>query len=298
VTQRETILVPVDFSEPSRIAARRALALAADRDAGVHLVHASTMVPLGFELEVSQSLSVELARAAKVRLDGFVEELDVGSTPLATSFQEDDPAHAIHDAAGSADVSMIVMGSNGRRGFDRWMLGSVASQAVLGAPKPVLIVRGEVEDASKAFQSIVFATDFTERSARVESLVAAWASGLGAQVEVVHVIRDGSSGLIETLVGAGDFEDERLEAAASRLAEVVHRLSEEGVHAKSKVLSGQPADEILRHAASTNADLVALATRGYTGLRRFLLGSVAQRVLSEASCSVLIDGEAAQRAEA
>ncbi|GEM_PF-438411 len=294
MAQRETILVPVDFSETSRLAVQRALGLASARGARIALLHACSMPPIGLEPGFSESLSRELARTEEKRLADFANEVDDGVVDVSTSFRQTDPARAIHEAARDPDVSMIVMGSHGRRGFDRWLLGSVAARTVEGAPKPVLIVRGDEETCAAPFRSILFATDFSDRAQRVEPLVADWARRFGAEVEVVHVIRETSVLLAPyAVVGSSDFEGEMFEAAECRMAEVLRRLGEHGVYAKSKIVYGLPAEEILRRAESTNVDLVAVGTRGYSGMQRFLLGSVAQRVLAQAPCSVIVDGDEA-----
>ncbi|MEM9175987.1 MAG: universal stress protein, partial [Myxococcota bacterium] len=200
--------------------------------------------------------------------------------------------HAIRAAAEDDAVGLVVMGSHGRRGVDRWVLGSVAARVVQRAPKPVLVVRHELpadRDQGPPMRSILLATDFSERAAAVEAEVIAWAKRFGAEVEVLHVIRETSVMLAPYAVtGSSDFEGEMFEAAASRMQGVLRRLAERGVHAKSKIVYGLPSEEILRRAEATNVDLVAMGTRGYSGLQRFFLGSVAQRVLSQARCDVLV----------
>ena len=291
MARRETILVPVDFSEPSKTAVRRALSLAEARDAGINLLHACTAPPIGLEPGFTESLSLELRRTEKARLEAFADEIDEGTVPVTTSFRETDPARAIHETARDPDVSMIVMGSHGRRGFDRLLLGSVAARTVQGAPKTVLIVRGDEGAEVGEFRSILLATDFSDRAARVEPVVARLAKQSGAEVEVLHVIRETAVLLAPyAVVGSSDFEGELHEAAETRMAEVLRRMANRGVQAKSKIAYGLPAEEILRRAESTNVDLVAVGTRGYSGLQRFLLGSVAQRVLAQAPCSVIVDG--------
>lgn len=288
-----TILVPVDFSEASHPAVRRARALARSTGASLRLLHVSP--PPGDEVDprLAEQLTDELRRGAKLRLADLAADFDDGRVPLSTAFEEADPSRAIRDAAGADDVSLIVMGSHGRRGIDRLLLGSVAARTVQRAPKPVLVVRGEHsadDEAGPLMRSILLATDFSEKAAAVEPEIAEWALRLGAEVEVLHVIRETSVLLAPYAVtGSSDFEGEMFEAAESRMEGVLRRLRERGIHAKAKIVYGVPAEEILRRAEATNVDLVAVGTRGYSGFQRFLLGSVAQRVLSQAHCDVLVD---------
>lgn len=292
MARRETILVPVDFSECSKAAVRRALALAAARGSGITLLHACSIPPIGLEPGFTASLGDELARSERTRFAAFADEFEDAGVPIARSFRETDAARAIHDAARDPDVTLIVMGSHGRRGFDRLLLGSVAARVVQGSPRPVLVVRSDASGEQEAFRSILLATDFSAHAERVEPIVVAWARQFAAEVEVFHSIRETSTLLAPyAVVGSSDFEGEMFEAARCRMREVVRRLVDQGVRATSKIVYGAPAEEILRRAESTHVDLVAVGTRGYSGIQRFLLGSVAQRVLAQAPCSVVVDGD-------
>lgn len=288
-----TILVAVDFSDASRAAVRRARALARSAGASLRILHACPPPSDDLDPRLVEQLTEELRRGAKLRLANLAASFDDGRVALSTAFEEADPSRAIRDAAESDDVSLIVMGSHGRRGIDRLLLGSVAARVVQRAPKPVFVVRGEhsgEDEDGSPIQSILLATDFSEKAAAVEPEVAEWALRFGAEVEVLHVIRETSVLLAPYAVtGSSDFEGEMFEAAESRMAGVLRRLRERGIHAKAKIVYGGPAEEILRRAEATNVDLVAVGTRGYSGLQRFLLGSVAQRVLSQAHCDVLVD---------
>lgn len=288
----KTILVPIDFSEASGAAVRRARAIARSTGAGLRLLHACPAPTDDLDPRLAEQLTEELRRGAKLRLASFAGSFDDGRVPVTTVFEEADPSRAIRDAAEADDVSLIVMGSHGRRGIDRLLLGSVAARVVQRAPKPVLVVRGEhpAEDDGPSLRSILLATDFSEKAAAVEPEVAEWAVRFGAEVEVLHVIRETSVLLAPYAVtGSSDFEGEMFEAAESRMEGVLRRLRERGVKAKAKIVYGVPAEEILRRAEGTNVDLVAVGTRGYSGIQRFLLGSVAQRVLTQAHCDVLVD---------
>ena len=288
----KTILVPVDFSEASRAAVLRARAIARATGARMRLLHACPPPNDDLDARLAEKLTEELRRDAKLRLAAFAGTYDDGQGGLSTAFEEADPARAIRDAAEDEDVSLIVMGSHGRRGIDRFLLGSVAARVVRWAAKPVLVVRGEPAGAEDGppVQSVLLATDFSDQAQALEPGVADWARRFGAEVEVFHVIRETSVLLAPYAVtGSSDFEGEMLEAAESRMEGVLRRLRGMGVHAKSKIVYGVPAEEILRRAEATNVDVVAVGTRGYSGLQRFLLGSVAQRVLSQAPCDVLVD---------
>jgi nucleotide-binding universal stress UspA family protein len=92
------------------------------------------------------------------------------------------------------------------------------------------------------------------------------------------------------LPGADPIEAQvaRVQEAENYVADLAKRLQEKGVSAEAKVRYGDPAEEILDHAARDHIDLIAMATHGRTGLKRVVLGSVAENVLRSAPVPMLL----------
>jgi nucleotide-binding universal stress UspA family protein len=101
-------------------------------------------------------------------------------------------------------------------------------------------------------------------------------------VETVYFAAPGSGTAIDDFVAAQEA------SAATRLAEIERNYARRGVRLRGAVLCGSPAEAIGSHARRVQADLIVVATHGRTGLSRVLLGSVAQRLVRTAPCSVLI----------
>jgi nucleotide-binding universal stress UspA family protein len=80
---------------------------------------------------------------------------------------------------------------------------------------------------------------------------------------------------------------ELAEAARKSFEEVVENRVPKGVTVRTKVVEGQPADEIVREAQAENADIIVTATHGWTGWRRYIFGSVAEKVVRLSTCPVL-----------
>ncbi|MBW2500405.1 MAG: universal stress protein [Deltaproteobacteria bacterium] len=284
-----TILVPVDFSMHSRAAALRACGLAAETGASIHLIHALHLPPVAQEAAVPEDFWDGLRESEREKLEAFARDLESEDIPITTAFEERDPVDMIRSAALAEQVGLVVMGSHGHRGIDRMLLGSVAERTVQRSPVPVLVVREDESDARKPIRNIFFATDFSEDAERAERIVARWSVALNAQVEVFHAIRETAVLFAPYAVpGSSDFEGEMHEAATRRMEVVLERLRSAGVSAKSKIVYGLASDEITKHADASGADLIALGARGYSTLQRFLLGNVAERVMRQAHCSVLI----------
>jgi len=287
-----TILLPVDFSSHSRAAAIRACGLAAALGMKIRMIHALHLPPVAREAPVPSDFWQDLRRSESARLQDFRRTIEESAgIGITTCFDERDPVDMILSAACDEEVELIVMGTHGHRGLDRFLLGSVAERTLQHAPVPVLVVRDDETEAAQRIATILFATDFSESAERAEKVVSAWACRLNAQVEVFHSIRETAVLFAPYAVpGSSDFEGEMHEAAAMRMRGVLERFRASGVCAKGKIVYGLASTEITKRAESCGADLIALGARGYSTLQRFLLGSVAERVLREAHCSVLVVG--------
>jgi nucleotide-binding universal stress UspA family protein len=131
--------------------------------------------------------------------------------------------------------------------------------------------------------TILYPTDFSDHSAYAFRLACALARDYGARLVVLHVAEPpvvvGGEGVM-VLPCAID-----LEALRERLDQL--RLKDPKVVVEHQLIEGEAASEILRVAAESKCDLIVMGTHGRTGLRRLLMGSVAEKVVRKAACPVL-----------
>ncbi len=147
----KTILVPTDFSEPSKAALEYALMLAKKLDAKVHLVHAYELPVVGFPdgtLTITAEMATRIIEAARDSLAQLVAAYADRGVPLTSSLEQADPRDGVLSAAKKANADLIVMGTHGRRGLSRALIGSVAEGVVRRSSIPVLTVHAE--SASRA----------------------------------------------------------------------------------------------------------------------------------------------------
>ena len=296
MTQRvRRIIVPVDFSEHARSACDRAFDIAGRSGAAVELLHAySPLAPL-LDSETPPELLEQLRANDRAAFERFCAGYDERGYRFSRRFVERDPVEAIHSAAREPGSSLVVMASHGRRGLDRLLLGSVTERTLQGAPVPVLVLREPSKEAPRPLRSILLATDFSRDAEQAERFVACWARCFAAEVEVLHAIHETAVLLAPYAVSASSaFESEVLEAATRRMDRVILRLEAQGVSATARIVYGRPAESILSRAEAQGTQLVVMGSRGYSTPRRFLVGSVAQRVVRHAPCSVVIAGESAR----
>jgi nucleotide-binding universal stress UspA family protein len=130
------ILVPTDFSAPSEAALAYGRELATQFDAALHLMHVAEN-PF---LRAAAMDRRALEEAAVRRLQERLTEAERRRGAVAIVEQSDEPANEILRYAESANIELIVMGTHGRTGLARMVVGSVAEAVVRAAPCPVLTV--------------------------------------------------------------------------------------------------------------------------------------------------------------
>jgi nucleotide-binding universal stress UspA family protein len=139
----KNILVPTDFSEGAKAALDYAVALAAKIDAKVHLLHVVGLQVLGAEMGVAVTSSMidDIIQGSQKELDRLMAER-TGKCAFGPTLLETGDARAqVEAVARKVNADLIVMGTHGRRGFKRLLLGSVAEAISRISPCPVLLVR-------------------------------------------------------------------------------------------------------------------------------------------------------------
>lgn len=284
-----TILVPLDGSSHSEHALPLALEIARQDAARLLLVHVLRPLRLtdSFDLLLHGALYRKLKQKRWDYLNGVVRRVEevspVSVTPVL--LEEDEVAAALGGLAeGAADL--VVMAIREQGVFARFWRGRTASTLMQRLPIPLLLVRGGDEPpnlASRpAVRNVLIPLDGSTFSERVLEPVIAWKTWTDADYTLVHAVDPAKAVHDESANG----EDSLSRAAFHRVA---RRLRRRAFNVNSLVLfDSDPAHAILRHARTQRADLIALATRGHGGLARLFWGSVADRVIRDASVPVLL----------
>jgi len=199
-------------------------------------------------------------------------------------------ASAIVDQARSMPADLIVVGHRGHGRWESMLLGSVSSEVVDHAPCPVLVARDE------RLGPIVFADDNSPSARTAETLLTSWPLFSGLPITVLTVAEEGfpyAAALApllyaEAMAQYADSTHDLERMAGDENEAVAGRLREAGFTASGLIRKGDAAHEIVAVAREREAGLIVVGTRGQTGLRRLILGSVARNVLLHAGCSVLV----------
>jgi nucleotide-binding universal stress UspA family protein len=195
------------------------------------------------------------------------------------------PAHAILDIADSWPADLIVVGSHGRQGLDRLLMGSVSQTIATHAHCSVRVVRAAKALNEEEHLRVIIAVDGSAHADRVLQKVLEREWPAHAEMRVVCVF-DPKTLAIET---ASPQDYDIAQNWAHRVADgAVKKLSDAGLKAMSVVRLGHPPRLLVDEADAWGADCIFLGARGLSGLGRFLLGSVSVAVMTRAHCSVEI----------
>ncbi len=286
----KNVLVAIDFSPGSLAALDCATGLARRFSARLLAVHVTrpytTYDPLP-AFPTPAPLDPERQRTIREDLRRLVESPGSEHPPGEVFVREGDPADEILDLAAEEGVDLIVLGTHGHRGFERWILGSVtervarkASCSVLGVPPAVRIA---------TFERVLCGLDLSDSSATTLELAAAIAQTLAAGLTLLYVA-DGSHWYEPGPVSGVDTDGMRLAVAAfarDRLGELIARHVAKGIPVDVQVAFGRAPREIERVAAE-GADLVVLGASSSRLVDRFFFGSTAQHVLRAGVGPVLL----------
>ena len=146
------ILVPIDFTEVSTHALDWAIELAASVGASITVLHSYAIPVVGYPdgaLIPTPQIATELGDAARAALEAAVKGRRGGSVPLETVLREGEAWEVIVSVADEMDADLIVVGTHGRHGLARALLGSVAEHVVRTSHRPVLTLSGTPHEKKK-----------------------------------------------------------------------------------------------------------------------------------------------------
>ncbi|WP_435348856.1 universal stress protein [Haloarchaeobius sp. HRN-SO-5] len=279
----QRLLVPTDGSEVAEAAAEAAVALAGRFDADLHVLHIiqRASFPIGLEDAETDYLEQQ-AEAATTAVTEMAAEAGVEAT---TTVVEDNEAHrAILTYADDHDVDCIVMGTHGRSGVGRFVLGSVTEQTLRESPIPVLTVHSDtVVDPS--LDELLVPTDGSEMADAAADEAIELALETDATLHVVNVV-DRTMVWEDTPSGSVLKALER--AGKEALESVIERAEAAGVSSvQASALSGRPHRAIVDYADENDVDCIVMGTHGRGGVSRVLVGSVTERVVRLSDVPVL-----------
>lgn len=282
----DRILFPTDGSDVAGAVLDHVLDLAVDVDATLDVLNVA-----------------DTNRDSVARIDGEVVDVLEGEgeaiveaaadrardrgVPVETDVLQGDPYRTIVDYADTRDVGLVAMPSRGRRTLDRFLLGSVTERVVRRSDVPVLTIRPDDDvDARYPYRNVFVPTDGSESANAALAAATDVASTADAGLHLLHVIEETGFSLD---FGSADDEDEAVEAEANEILETAAETARDAPvgSVTTAIERGSVHEETLAYVDDHEVDLVVVGTHGRTNLDRYLLGSVAEKLVRSSPVPVM-----------
>lgn len=284
-----TILLPTDFSTCAHQTQRFALALARMHGAVLHVLHIAEPPVLSSSMQQVAWWGKAQARAGAA-MDTAWSAVSSDGLQIVRTVQpgsgDRDTATELVQYASACDADLIVMGTHGRRGLNRLFVGSVTEAVMRQAPCPVLAVRSGNAPSAEV-NTLLVPLDLSEQSLYAWEYGRRLARAYDARLTLLHVT---DVELLPSMTGTSSYVPHvSTELAAwtrDEAEQLVKDAQDDGIAATYVLASGDPSNVICQQA--TRADLVVMTSHGRVGLDRLLLGSVAETVMRQAPCPVLV----------
>jgi nucleotide-binding universal stress UspA family protein len=295
------ILVPLDGSKLAERVLPYVPAVARATGAGVELLRVFnpatlTLADPGIGRYLDQ-IEAGLREETLEYLNSVRASLASLTTPVSCEAVSGHAASCIIAAADKTEGTLIAMSTHGRSGAGRWLLGSVTEKVLNATASPMLVVRshgGGNGPGEAHLNTVIVPLDGSPLAEQVLPYLTPLAKALELKVVLVRVIppeglhygyKDYPVGHSEDFV----FGEETPKRAADYLRRVSDKLREDGLGSvQESVLRGNPAEAIVELAKATPDNLVAMTTHGRSGVGRWVLGSVTDRVVQHSGDPVLV----------
>ena len=280
MTPYRKILIPTDGSENTNAAITYAIDLARQTGADITAISVNDITSYA-TIPGEPDIESPLYQASEAAVQKVIEMAEPHGVRAEGMVIDGIPKRDIVEA--SREHDLVIMGTIGRSGLPHLLLGSVAEKVIRSAPCPVIVVRGGSGPQAFRCERMLIPTDGMELSMPSVREGLELARAFGAEVTALTV-SDESGMSIDGKEGRSGTAD--AVAANAAVEHVVDEGKKIGVTITPKIVVGSPAEAII--SASSGHDLVVMGTHGRSGLAHLRLGSVAEKVIRDAHCPVMV----------
>ncbi len=275
------ILVPTDGSDCAQAAVGYAADLATRYDARVHALSVADSRTLGTAPQADQ-----IRKEREEIAERTCNDLSTSGVSTERAVRTDIPHKAILQYATEQDIDLIVTGTHGRTGVERYLLGSVTEKVIRLSDVPVLTVKAEEDgEATYPYTDILVPTDGSEGAEAAIDPAIDIARTYDARLHALSVIDTMSMGVD---VRSGAFLEALEEAAQSAVESIEEQATQASVSAvETEIEHGNPYRGIRSYVEEHDIDLVMMGTHGRSGIGRYLLGSVAEKTVRTSPAPVM-----------
>jgi len=279
------ILCPTDFSDFADRALALAIPVARWSHAAITILHVRPPADAdGDAARRRPGRRTSLPPAAC--LQACARRAQNAGVGIETLLRDGDASREILACATRLGSDLLVMGTHGRSGFERWVMGSVAEKVLRKAACPVLTVGAGTRELH-ALDPILCAVDFSASSCRALDYAVSFAQAARVRLEVLHVVESMPSVDAHPAIDIAAHRRWLIDEAYRALHELVPDEAREAGRVEESVTFGKAYAEILRVARDAESGLVVLGTRGREAVDLALFGSTTNQVVRAAPCPVL-----------
>jgi nucleotide-binding universal stress UspA family protein len=275
------ILVAVDGSESSRNALLQAFRLAVDEKCWITV--ASVVPPYDGEIEILgiRDIRAALRKPCEDALNEARKLAEQERALIKTVCEEGETHERIVDLADAENCDLIIMGRRGLRPVERMLVGRVTARVIGHSQRDILVVPS---GAKVGWKTLVVATDGSRCSAAATEKAIEFAKSYGGVIKALSVVDVPP----ELYAEAPQAVEDLIKRAKGFVAGIRNRANAAGVEAETFTGEGDADQSINILARDQKADMIVIGSHGRTGLRRLLMGSVAEKVIGYAACPVLV----------
>jgi len=283
----QKILCPVDFFPGSLHAFDYALELAKNYGARVVALHVvEPVIPTIYEPAFSvPDLTNALEKESKRLMKNLNSKAAKAGVPLESQVKLGDINTEIRQTIEKTKTDLVIVGTHGSKGFERWLMGSVTEKLMRHCPVPLLVIGGrrKAGAAAPAIGSILVTTDFSDGTANALSYAYSIAQERQAKIDLLHVVDE-----LALLEMPSNIRESVIAGVRKNLDRLVPEKARALCETHTTVATGTPYQAILKTAKKDKVALIVMNVHGKGMLDRVLVGSTAERVVRGAECPVLL----------
>lgn len=273
--EKQQIIVPIDFSEQSRIALSQSYNIARMAKADITLLHVIDEALMSHVLHMFSSTDQHeelLKLGIQTKLDELAKEArEKSGLQIHTRIEKGKIYEVVAEIAGELNAAFIVMGTSGETTLKKKFIGSNAVRVISDAPCPVITIKGKQHKTG--CETIVLPLDLTKETKEKVTKCVEIARFFGSTIKVVSIIDTSDEFLIN-----------KTERQMDQVLEFIkeHNISCTGEFVKNKHV----AESVIEYAAKVNADLIIIMTQQELEWTEFFIGTESQKVINESEIPV------------
>jgi nucleotide-binding universal stress UspA family protein len=281
----ETILVGFDESLSSKAAVIEASNWVKKHGGKVILVHA-----VFFDTEEFGIAPEQQEKRFKIGEKACIQTKDMITSEFGIDAEyllcEGESPDVIIDVADGKKADLIVLGTFGRKGLKRLLMGSVISAVISKSSIDVLVVKKPCNKCTGEYKSILVPFDGSEFSKKAITRACQLSKIDGSSITALYVIPKYEE-MVEFFRTAS-IKKSLYQEADKIINGAVSLASSLGITIQKEIVEGHSADNIIETTKKQNNDLIIIGSHGYSGIDKALIGSTTERVITNASCPILV----------